>query len=108
MKLFVSPHNDDAVLFGAFTLLRERPVVLTVFDSYVQVARGFKLADFSARRNEDVRAVRDVLGCAIQFAAVRDDIPGADSLRSGEALDGDRFPLAQVGPSIPSGRRELL
>jgi phytanoyl-CoA hydroxylase len=37
-----------------------------------------------------------------------DDIPGADSLRSGEALDGDRFPLAQVGPSIPSGRRELL
>jgi LmbE family N-acetylglucosaminyl deacetylase len=72
LKLWVSPHSDDAVLFGAFTLLRERPTVLTVYDSYIQVNRGHKQCDLVTRRNEDIAAVRDVLGCPIQFAALND------------------------------------
>lgn len=40
MKLFLSPHNDDAVLFASFTLLREDPLVLTVFRSHLQESRG--------------------------------------------------------------------
>lgn len=58
MKLFLSPHNDDAVLFGTFTLLREHPNITTVtcFDSYVQPSRGHSFADARHRRNEDLEA----------------------------------------------------
>lgn len=31
MNLFLSPHNDDETLFGAFTILRHRPIVVVVF-----------------------------------------------------------------------------
>ena len=75
MKLLVSPHNDDSVLFAAFTLQRERPLVLTVFDSFAQVAGGHEGCDAMTRRSEDMRAVHDVLGCDIQFGGVRDDAP---------------------------------
>jgi LmbE family N-acetylglucosaminyl deacetylase len=54
-KLFIQPHNDDAVLFGCFTLLREKPVVLTVFDSHVQFQRGTGITA-SQRRDEDIAA----------------------------------------------------
>lgn len=30
--VFLSPHHDDETLFGAFTLLRERPLVIMVYD----------------------------------------------------------------------------
>lgn len=38
--LFLSPHNDDETLFGAFTLLRERPRIVTCFRGEVQRLRG--------------------------------------------------------------------
>lgn len=72
MKLFVSPHNDDAVLWASFTLQREKPTVLTVYDSYVQPQRGHARCDMMTRRNEDMAAVRGVLGCPIQFAGLKD------------------------------------
>lgn len=31
MNLFLSPHNDDEALFGAFTILAHRPLVVVVF-----------------------------------------------------------------------------
>lgn len=40
MKLFLSPHNDDEALFGAFTIMRERAAVAIVFDSMIQEQRG--------------------------------------------------------------------
>lgn len=73
-KLFVSPHNDDAVLFGAFTLMSERPAVLTVFDSYVQPGRGFLMCSAELRRGEDIAAI-GLLGLPVNFAGVRDDLP---------------------------------
>jgi hypothetical protein len=76
-KLFVSPHNDDAVLFGAFTLLREKPMVLTVFDSFVQVDRGYPECNADARRAEDVKAVSVCLGCAIHSGYVPDNLTKA-------------------------------
>lgn len=81
MKLFVSPHNDDAALFGSFTLLRERPVVLTVFDSYVQVQRGHARCSKQERRAEDLAAMK-ILGCILQFGMVRDDEPITAGLRA--------------------------
>jgi LmbE family N-acetylglucosaminyl deacetylase len=56
VKLFVSPHNDDEVLFGAFTLMTERPYVVIVYDSYVQHERGLKGCDWSSRRRETIAA----------------------------------------------------
>jgi len=76
MKLFVSPHNDDAPLWGSFTLQRERPLVLTVFDSHIQPARGHVRCDAATRRQEDVEAM-SILGCAIEFSGVPDNEPTA-------------------------------
>lgn len=76
MKLFVSPHNDDAVLFGCFTLQRERPEVLTVFDSFVQPARGHRACTAAVRRREDCDAIELACGLRVHFGCVRDDAPG--------------------------------
>jgi hypothetical protein len=83
MKLFLSPHNDDAVLFGAYTLLRENPLVLTVMDSYLQVQRGAAWCNKTVRRMEDISAVHDVLGCPICFGEIRDDKPDWEEVETG-------------------------
>jgi LmbE family N-acetylglucosaminyl deacetylase len=75
VKLFISPHNDDAVLFGAFTLMRDRPVVMTVLDSYVQLRRGHAEADVFLRRAEDIAAITGVLNRPVLFGGVSDDQP---------------------------------
>lgn len=72
MKLWISPHNDDSVLFGAFTLIREKPLVLTVTDSFIQQNRGEKITP-DQRRIEDIEAMK-VLGCSIIFGGIRDDV----------------------------------
>jgi hypothetical protein len=79
MKLFVGCHNDDAALWGHFTLQRERPAVLTVFDSYVQVSRGQPSCDAETRRQEDLTAIRDGLGLPMFFGGVRDDVSIEDA-----------------------------
>src|ERR1035437_4147794 len=71
-SLFISPHSDDSVLFGAFTLMREHPLVLTVTDSFIQSNRG---EDVTAdqRWAEDIKAMQ-ILGCPLMFGNIRDDI----------------------------------
>lgn len=73
MKLFVSPHNDDAGLFGSFTIQARSPLVVTLLDSFVQVNRGHWMCDAKTRRKEDEAAMK-VLGCRIEFAKIRDDL----------------------------------
>jgi LmbE family N-acetylglucosaminyl deacetylase len=68
MKLFLSPHNDDAVLFGSFTLLREEPTVAVVFESRKQGPNA------ETRRQED-RAALEVLGVTPLFLNLPDDQP---------------------------------
>ena len=60
MKVFVSPHNDDEALFGAFTIQREKPLVIIVFDSVVQVQRGHAACDAVTRREESLRALEEL------------------------------------------------
>lgn len=72
MKLFISPHSDDAVLFGAFTLMQEHPLVLTVTDSYIQSNRGEEVTA-DQRWKEDIEAMR-ILGCSLTFGGIRDDV----------------------------------
>lgn len=71
-QLWIAPHSDDAVLFGAYTLMREEPLVLTVTDSYIQQNRGENITP-NQRRIEDIEAMK-VLGCPIVFGGIRDDI----------------------------------
>ncbi len=73
--LFISPHNDDETLFGAFTLHREKPTVLIVFDSYVQVARGNINCDAHTRRLETRAACRElgIMSDDIVYLGLRDD-----------------------------------
>lgn len=70
-SLFISPHNDDETLFGAFTLLREKPLVLVVTDSFIQYKRGDGITDIQ-RRNETISAMK-ILDCPVVFGNIRDD-----------------------------------
>lgn len=71
MNLFIAPHNDDEALFGAFTLMREKPLVLLVTDSWIQFNRGDNIT-WLERRNETIQAMK-LLGCPVVFGALRDD-----------------------------------
>ena len=72
MHLFLSPHNDDETLFGAYTLMREKPLVVIVTDSYVQQNRGENITP-QQRFQESVNAMK-VLGCPVMRLGIRDDV----------------------------------
>jgi len=71
MKLFISPHNDDETLFGAFTILRERPLVVIVYDSWIQFRRGEPVTALD-RRNESLAAM-NILGAEVCFCGLSDE-----------------------------------
>jgi LmbE family N-acetylglucosaminyl deacetylase len=75
----LSPHPDDAVLFAAFTALRENPLVLTVFDSHVQAARGGPT--MMTRRLEDERAMA-ILGAPVMFMGLSDADPNPSDIEN--------------------------
>lgn len=79
MSLFISPHNDDETLFGAYTLMRVRPLVLIVTDSFIQGNRGDNITA-EDRRKETISAMA-MLGCSVVFGGLRDDNLNKDQLR---------------------------
>lgn len=81
-SIFLSPHNDDETLFGAFTLLREKPLVVIVFDSFVQPSRGNPGTEWTVRRAESIAACK-ILGCEVEFLGFSDgdDHVSADAIR---------------------------
>lgn len=72
MKLFISPHNDDETLFGAFTLMREKPLVVIVTDSWIQFNRGESIT--ADQRWEETKKAMVILGCSVIRLGIRDDI----------------------------------
>ena len=72
ISLFLAPHPDDEVLFGCFTLIREKPLILICSDSYVQQNRGENITP-QQRFQESVSAAK-LLNCSIQRTGIRDDI----------------------------------
>lgn len=72
MKLFLSPHNDDETLFGAFTIMRERPLVIVVYDGYVQNNRGAQVT-YTRRRQESCMAMNALGVPEPRFLGMRDD-----------------------------------
>lgn len=61
-KLLIVPHNDDETLFAGFTVTRERPHIIIVYDSYIQVNRGASYCDKDTRRQETIAALDILLG----------------------------------------------
>ncbi len=82
MSILIAPHNDDETLFGAFTLLRERPLVAVVFDSFVQPARGNPGTSATERRCETLEACK-ILGVHAVFLGFSDadETVTADKIR---------------------------
>lgn len=72
MKLFIAPHNDDETLFGAFTLMREKPLVVIVTDSFVQQNRGENVT--ADQRWEETLEAMKILGCPVLRLGIRDDV----------------------------------
>jgi LmbE family N-acetylglucosaminyl deacetylase len=88
MKMFISPHCDDETLFGAFTILREKPLVVVVFDGYTQQNRGLNVT--AEQRRDETRAAMNILGANVEFLGFRDDNPNVVTesiIRIVESLD---------------------
>ena len=71
MNIAIIPHNDDEALFLAYTLMREKPLVVIVTDSFIQPERGDVGCSADERRIETMWAM-DLLGCPVVFLGIKD------------------------------------
>lgn len=71
MKIFLAPHNDDEVLFGAYTLLSAKPLVIICTDSYIQLDRGDNVT--KEERIEETKKAMDILGIDVEFLHIPDN-----------------------------------
>ena len=69
-KILLAPHNDDEALFCAYTIMREKPLVIIVTDGFNQTIYGVK-TDWLERRRESIRAM-GILGVSVMFMGIRD------------------------------------
>lgn len=79
MDLFISPHNDDETLFGAYTIIRNKPLVLVVTDSFIQPNRGDIGCDADNRWQETCGACK-ILGSPVARGGIRDDSIGSENV----------------------------
>lgn len=66
MKILLSPHSDDAILFASFIIQREKPIVVTVTNCTTQNGNG------KERMFEDIEAMK-ILGVPICFLNIDED-----------------------------------
>jgi LmbE family N-acetylglucosaminyl deacetylase len=99
VKLFLAPHNDDEALFGAFTLIRECPLVVIVTDSWVQFNRGDGIT--ADQRWEETKNATRILGCSAFRLGLRDDTLTEDAIASA-LLQFSRFD-AVYAPALQGG-----
>jgi len=69
-KIFLSAHQDDESLFGAYTIMREKPLVIICTDSYIQEERG-EDATNEQRTLESKKAMK-LLGADVVFLHIPD------------------------------------
>lgn len=100
MKIFIAPHNDDEALFGTFTLMRERPLVILVTDSYVQGLRPGVNITKEQRRKETIKAMK-LIGCQVAFLGIPDTEVTLEKVRS--ALMPYRHAKKVYAPALQSG-----
>ena len=78
-KLAVIPHNDDETLFLAYTLIREKPLVLIVTDAHKHQKKFGDWSGILARRKETEEAMK-ILGVKVEFLGIPDDALYLDNL----------------------------
>lgn len=69
-SLAIIPHQDDDSLFLAFTLIREKSLVLFVTDSFIQAQRGDGIT--AEMRNREAAQAMEILGCSFVFGGIPD------------------------------------
>jgi LmbE family N-acetylglucosaminyl deacetylase len=69
-KIVLAPHNDDEALFCAYTIIREKPLVIVVTDGFNQTIYG-RPTDWLERRKESIRAM-NILGASVVFLSIKD------------------------------------
>lgn len=70
-SILFSPHCDDESLFCAYTILREKPLVVIVTDSWIQPNRGEKGCDAETRWAETKKAM-EILGAPVIRLGIQD------------------------------------
>lgn len=76
--MFISAHNDDETLFGCYTLLKEKPLVIICTDSYIQFNRGDGIT--AEQRIEETKEAMKIVGCDVEFLHIKDTELGGDAL----------------------------
>jgi LmbE family N-acetylglucosaminyl deacetylase len=66
MRIFLSPHSDDEILFGAYTIMREKPLVVICTHATMQGDNGYE------RAMESYRAMK-MLGASVMFLGIDED-----------------------------------
>ncbi len=66
MQIFLSPHSDDEILFGAYTIMREKPLVVICTHATMQGGNGYE------RAMESYRAMK-MLGANVTFLGIDED-----------------------------------
>jgi LmbE family N-acetylglucosaminyl deacetylase len=100
MNLFLAPHPDDETLFGAYTLMREKPLVVVVTDGY-QHHRRFGVP-IKQRRDESIAACT-LLGVEVEFLGLSDEDLKEEELIS--ALNGLTADTIYV-PALEGGNKD--
>jgi glycosyltransferase involved in cell wall biosynthesis/LmbE family N-acetylglucosaminyl deacetylase len=102
--ILIATHNDDESLFAAYTIMRERPLVIIVTDSYIQPGRCEVGCDAMTRRQETIDAM-DVIGCAVVFLGIKDTELTQDLLSA--RLAPFRGKVGKVyAPAIQGGNKQ--
>jgi LmbE family N-acetylglucosaminyl deacetylase len=76
--MILIPHTDDESLYCAYTIMREKPLVVIVFDSYIQ-----DWCTKEQRRQESINAL-ELIGVEFVFLGLNDAISTESDVR--EAL----------------------
>lgn len=99
--IFLSPHQDDETLYGAVTLMREKPLVIICTSSHIQPDRGDMGCTDEIRRQETINAMA-LIGCPVVFLGIKDKELTYENLY--ERLKG--FSSDRVyAPAIQGGNR---
>lgn len=97
--VFISIHNDDESLYGAYTLMRLKPLVIICTTSHIQPNRGDKGCDAYTRNQETLDAMK-LAGCPVVFLGIKDTELTEDILK--ERLRG-LTPETIYVPAIQGG-----
>lgn len=84
MQVFLSPHSDDEILFGAYTIMREKPLVVICTHATMQGGNGYE------RAMESYRAMK-MLGASVMFLGIDEDELTEEVLEEKLSILGDDY-----------------